>query len=511
MAGPQPGKSRLELLPNELLMITFEALASDNLDIKDFKAYSAYKDSLYSLCLVSKTMAVISRPALYRDVRLYSYVAVVRLCATLQLVPALASNIKSMLLCPPDDSVDEEICTIDLSPLRRIQDRPYAFWTKGRSKAKVQMPQKSRAELVYILFAKTLSTIPALESLYFKFPELHPITSSCLEGLPADPQFMLQLNLQAVLFQDFCRGNFLPNVSELHTVGFLGTNPVYDAGGIYQRLLRCPKLHKVLIASYRSGSEESPHLGYWNLLATCSKDSESSSTYWFFVCVLFSTLALTSPVSSTTTVPAKISTSVKRMEIRNLVVYGQQIVDLTTAFPSLESLSIDHCHVYHGSSLLTLADNYPLFQSLGGLENFHTLELDAPRKRFATDITTESGPSTIVTLSALSSLRILLVPVDFFIGFTDNEQPHFHRENVVLPGSLRHLTLLLNFYSRGRLLPWNSKQTDSFELMVEPFLGEVGPALLIEFSHLEQVDLCYNMEDYRQHKLRTLAARLTNR
>lgn len=199
------------------------------------------------------------------------------------------------------------------------------------------------------------------------------------------------------------------------------------------------------------------------------------------------------------------------MEIRNLFMGTRHIAGLATAFPSLESLTIELCDVYNDSSLLISGDRNRLFQLLGGLDNFHTLELDAPRERFATDITTESGPSTIVTLFALSRLCTLLVPVDFFVGFTpDNEQPHIHRENTVLPGSLRHLTLLLDFWCSVRLSLRGGVRMDSVNLEVEPFLGEVGPALLVEFPHLEQVDLCYSMKDYRQHKVRTLAARLTN-
>lgn len=288
MATTQPGKSRLELLPNELLMITFQALASGKLDIQDVGEYSAYKDSIRSLCLVSKTMAVKSRPALYRYIRLCSHTAVVHLCAKFHLVPALASNVKSILFCPPNDSMDKEIRTIDLEPLRRFQDRSYAFWTKGRSKAKVRMPQKTRAELVCILFAKTLSMIPALESLYFKFPELHPITSRCLEDLPADPQFNQQLSLQAVLFQDFCQGHLLPNLSKLRTVGILGARPVYDAGGICERLLHSPKLHEVLRASWGSGRTGTNNSQGWDLLTTGSKDSESNSGYYCFcLCFIF--------------------------------------------------------------------------------------------------------------------------------------------------------------------------------------------------------------------------------
>lgn len=173
---------------------------------------------------------------------------------------------------------------------------------------------------------------------------------------------------------------------------------------------------------------------------------------------------------------------------------------------------MDNCPFYNHSNLSTPADCQRLFQLLGGLENFHTLELSCPRKRFAEDITTESGPSTIVRMSALSRLHTLLLPVDFFVGFTSyDKKPHIHRATTLLPDSLRHLTLLLDYQCKLRLSLQGSIpiRTDRVTRMVEPFLRQVAPALLIEFPHLEQVDLCYDMQDYRQHSVHTLAARST--
>lgn len=187
MATPQPGKSRLELLPNELLVITVEALASGNPDIQDIAAYRAYRNSLRSLCLVSRTMAAIARPVLYRDVRLYSRMAVVRLYATFCLVPMLAGHVKSILFCPPDDSRSGDIRTIDLRPLRPFQDTDYAFWTRGRSKAKIRMPQKTREELVCTLFAKALSRIPALVPCTSNFLSFAPSPRDALRNFQLIP------------------------------------------------------------------------------------------------------------------------------------------------------------------------------------------------------------------------------------------------------------------------------------------------------------------------------------
>lgn len=178
---------------------------------------------------------------------------------------------------------------------------------------------------------------------------------------------------------------------------------------------------------------------------------------------------------------------------------SQDVATLTTVFPSLESLAIGGGGYWptgpyslHGRRVV---------QMLGGLKNFHTLELGhAKRSTFAMAITTETGPSTLVTLSALSKLRTLVVQADFFVGSTLGEKPQLYRETTVLPDSLRHLTLILNPSS------WESLARQAHR---QAFLRKVAPALLDEFPYLERVDLCNYMDDYRQHKVQTLAERST--
>lgn len=281
MAAPHSGKSQLELLPNELLVITVEAVIPGKLDLKDIAAYRAYKNSLRSLCSVSRTMAAIARPALYRDVRLYSHAAVVRLYATFCLVPMLASHVKSILFCPPHNPW-VCICTIDLRPLCPFQDPDYAFWTRGRTKANIRMPQKTREELVCTIFSKVLSKIPALDALYLKLPELRPIPSECLKYFPVDPQLMEQLNLQATLFQDFCQGRLLPNLSKLSKVGILEKEAAYNAKGLRENLFHSPNLHEVLCVgrvSYSGVRMWANTVQDWDMLAMGTKDSESNSSY----------------------------------------------------------------------------------------------------------------------------------------------------------------------------------------------------------------------------------------
>lgn len=260
MAASQAGKSRLEGLPNELLIMTFETLASESLDLKDIPAYRVHQNILRNLCLVSKTMEAIARPELYQDIRLYNHMAVVRLCAAFCSDPTLASSVQSILFWPPGDSWRRDIRNIDLRPLRPFQDPDYAFWTRGRSKAKIRMPQKTREELVCNLFSKALSKIPGLKSMYFKLPELLPISPESLERLSGDAEFLQQLSMQARLFQDFCQGRSLPNLSKLRTVGLLENQPRYSAQGLCKNLFRSPALQQVFCASLSSEG----HSGAWH-------------------------------------------------------------------------------------------------------------------------------------------------------------------------------------------------------------------------------------------------------
>lgn len=281
------------MLPNEMIAMSFEALASGSTDITDIPAYRAYQDSLRSLCLVSKSIEAIARPLLYSDVRLINHMALVQLCATFCADPTLANSVKSIFFCSPDDFWKGEIRTIDLRPLRPFQDPDYSFWANGRTKARTRMPQKTREELVYNLFAKVLSRIPALESLYLKLPKLvrGPGSTKCLERLPADAEFIQQLDLQARRFQDFCEGRSLPNLAKLGTVGMLEGEPAYDCRGLLESLLRSPNLHQVLFLNPPPPYLRDTCVWYRTLracygLTSASTDSESSSDYPFMHSVL---------------------------------------------------------------------------------------------------------------------------------------------------------------------------------------------------------------------------------
>lgn len=177
---------------------------------------------------------------------------------------------------------------------------------------------------------------------------------------------------------------------------------------------------------------------------------------------------------------------------------------------------------------------------LGELENLNTLVLGtwlgAPD--FVTAISTATGPSNLFNLSALSKLRTLVVSANHFVCFTQDDEadepvfftaddapvcftqddePVIHRATTILPDSLRWLTLLLSEWEDS--LSWAQRMQRrrrrqqmprlTVSDVVESFLRDIAPALLVDFPHLERVDLGHNMKDYRQHNVQTLAERST--
>lgn len=204
--------------------MVLQELAPPHFSVQDTEAYRANQGNLTSLCLVSKKMEKFARPELYRDVRLYRNLSVVRFYAALCSDPTLAAYVKSILLNPLR-YLRRQICVIDFAPLRPFHDADYAFWTAGKGKTEREMPRRTSDQLICTLFSKALSRIPALESLYFKVPFLETVHPNCLKRLRQNTKFTDQLRLHERLFEEFCQGNTLPNLSTLKTVGILERMP----------------------------------------------------------------------------------------------------------------------------------------------------------------------------------------------------------------------------------------------------------------------------------------------
>lgn len=515
MTASQPGKSRLELLPDELMAMVIEEVAPADHSLNDTEAYRANQEILRSLCLVSKTVEGNARPALYRDVRLHENRAVVHICATFCTDPMLGRLVKSIVFNPRQDPRAQQICVLDLTPLRPFQDVDYAFWTRGKGKGEHRMPRRTRDELICTLFSKVLSRIPLLESLFFKLPALDKIEPECLARLPKEVQFTNQLMLQQRLFRDFYQGNTVPDFSNLKTVGILGSVPRYFARDLCTKLFRQPSVGTVFWSSTDGKSARSVDMdeGIWqHTLSNAQLYSVGPRISMYNPSSSIIQVLRLADIEPTILGYAWISTTVKNVELRSKCVSSMDIARVGSAFPSLESLTMDNCHFEDKPYNMSVEHGHNLFRVLGELENFNTLVLDMNNTQvFTTAISTASGPSKMFKLSALSKLHALLVPVDLVVCFTQDKdlKPVIQRTTTMLPDSLRHLTLLLN-YQCTRRLSWEADiQMSAVTRIVGPFLREVAPTLLVEFPHLEQVDLCYDTQDYRQHRVHPLASRFT--
>lgn len=498
-------------------MVIEEAAPADH-GLNQTEAYRVNQENFRSFCLVSKTVGEIGRSALYRDVRLHETMAVVRLCATFCANPTLGRHVKSIVLNPRQDPRDQQIFAIDLTPLRPFKDADYAFWTRGKGKAEHQMPRKTKDELICTLFSKVLSQTPALESLQFKLPTLVKTKPECLALLSRKTQFIEQLELHERLFQDFIQGTTVPNFSNLKKVGILGRVPRYFGADLCTKLFRLPSIRTVIWSSANgkfAALDEMdggvwPHtLGNAQAYSIGSRISVYNPNSPFINKVL-----RLSDIDPTTLGCTWISTAVKTVELRSKSVSSMDIARVGAAFPSLESLTIDNCYFEEKPNNMSGVHGHNLFRVLGELENFNTLALDVNNTDiFTVATTTASGPSKLFKLPALSKLHTLLVPVDLLVYFTQGRDlvAHGHRTTTILPESLRNLTLLLNGECKDRL-SWAGQYSSRWcrtPRMIEPFLREVATRLLVDFPHLEKVDLCYHMDHYRQDKVRLLASRFT--
>lgn len=191
----------------------------------------------------------------------------------------------------------------------------------------------------------------------------------------------------------------------------------------------------------------------------------------------------------------------KTVQLQHKMISTRDMTQLTAAFPSLESVTIENCYFH---------TDRRIFHVFEGLENLSNLEFDAYSSS-GIDITAP-GPTEFFTMSALSKLETLLVGADLFVYYTQDEENPILRTATVLPDSLRCLTILLN-NSCTNYLAYAAKMrrvASKYARLARAFLQEqVAPALLNEYPHLEKVNLCDDMEDYRQHKVQILAARST--
>ncbi|KAK2603255.1 hypothetical protein N8I77_009726 [Diaporthe amygdali] len=478
------GNSRLEILPIEVLNMVLRELAPAGTDLEGHEAEQKQCDDLLRICLVSKTMDAIARRLLYQDIRLCRLDAMVYLLATFYRNPSLTGLVRSVFFSPDEEDDDDDVplsCILDLTPMCSHQDPDYAFWTAGRVTAKARMSPMTREQVIYTMFYKVLSRTSALQSLYFKLPSVSStIGLEHRTRFPYTSRRGVHLQKLKILFEEFFLGHAFSSLANLSTVGILEDihRPMTPStAGLLRKLFSLPGLQKAVWSNLKR-----PVIVHGVLWPSTWPSIFGPST--------------------------NLGDGVKRVELRYKKLRIGNVISLKAAFPCLESFTIVNCVFVEERPT---PSNHPLFRVLGEFQNLHTLELDSFAECFIAPITTASGPSTLLNLSDLSALHTLVVPADVFIRFVrDEKELRIEGLRVVLPGSLRCLTLVLTKWFQLKLRrSGHGMMRHEIIRVFRVFLQEFGPTLLEDFPHLEKIGLCYQLMDYRQHDVYCLVPRAT--
>lgn len=206
----------------------------------------------------------------------------------------------------------------------------------------------------------------------------------------------------------------------------------------------------------------------------------------------------------------QVSTTVKKLNLRNVMIPTRSLRGLTVAFPSIESLTIeDRCSFVDAKSQRSPVPQL-VFGPLGQLANLHTLVFDNDPEGFGTFATTDTGICKTVNLSAMSKVETLLVSLDLLAYFTLGENALIQPATTILPGSVRRLTLLHNTACKDRLSRQLTQKV-GVDRVFRDFMQDLATTLIVLFPNLDTVDVCYHMESYRRGNVFTLADRSETR
>ncbi|KAG8160897.1 hypothetical protein KVR01_009161 [Diaporthe batatas] len=492
IAAFPPGESLLELLPSEIHLEVFKHLAPAHFTLKYTKDHQAHRAALRNLCLVSKKMDALARGELYSDLRMYSIDRAIRIFAMLLTNPQLTGHVKSILLFPSQKPTRKDSLFVDLTPLRSLNDPDFAYWTTGGDLARVEMPAITGDKMVYNLLYKTLSRTPALQAVYIRLPGDYPHGYA-----PHADQRVTRGSLDLSKQLDGLRlDTSISKLPRLKTVGILGGGSVLRKSLVFEDLIR------VFQSLLRS-----PNLVEVSWVGLTRDPSWMTTKFWDAPLLTSNTvdLLVARPEFN------QVSASVKKINLRGIEIVADNIEALTRAFPSMEALTIeDDCYISSDIIFRMWVIRLPkeAFNPLMRSDNLHTFVFDNYPFRLGSGrfSAATTGWHKTVDLSALPKLQTLVVPLDFFAYFTEGENRLIQQATAILPGSLRRVILLLHSACKERLAKQFTRKS-GVEGTTREFMQELAATLLVEFPHIDKVDVCYHIEHYRQNKVFTLADR----
>lgn len=162
---PESGNSRLESLPNELLMKIVNE-TGDEERCRGWNAESPVRSGYHALCLVSKRIELIARPYLFKNIPIKDFRSAVRLCRAIAGDQNLGHEISEIYLSVDFDQMTKRgPLPLTLDEEAKVLDDCYQIIGKYGSENPQRVGRNGDRDLIGMLCCELLSRAVNLRSL----------------------------------------------------------------------------------------------------------------------------------------------------------------------------------------------------------------------------------------------------------------------------------------------------------------------------------------------------------
>lgn len=164
------GRSRLEAMPDELLLVVLNDLGGDleYLDTIDRAPFNKGISELLSLCLVSKRLEAVVRSVIFGKVLICQSTQLVRLLRTLIENPGLGERIRTLEFATQFSRVEPDHEVLDLEVLRGLDSDLDAMLPQTSS----SMNSRQENDIRSNLYVKVLEKAPNVKKVSINYPTL---------------------------------------------------------------------------------------------------------------------------------------------------------------------------------------------------------------------------------------------------------------------------------------------------------------------------------------------------
>lgn len=162
---PESGNSRLESLPNELLMKIVNEAGNEERR-RGWNVDSPVRSGYHALCLVSKRIELVARPYLFKTIAVKDFRSAVRLCRTIAGDQSLGHKISEIFLSVDFDQMTKRgPLPLTLDEQAKVLDDYYQIIGKCGSETSQRVKRNGDRDLIGMLCCELLSRAVNLHSL----------------------------------------------------------------------------------------------------------------------------------------------------------------------------------------------------------------------------------------------------------------------------------------------------------------------------------------------------------